>query len=151
MNRSLAARWSLLSGSGQLYLLWPSQASLYRSPIHQHPFFSLQHKPCTPLYNTHFKQWGTAFQCSASLCSLLCLLCCHSIYAIGNPPILCLTPLAASSTFFLLGSQSHAATRKGKDIDGLPISSSFLGEKLRKYWRLLNMIIFFWGEKKKRY
>ena len=42
LNRSLRAWWSLLSGWTQLYLLWPSQASLYRRPIHQHPFFSLQ-------------------------------------------------------------------------------------------------------------
>ena len=74
LNRSFRAWWSLLSGWTQLYLLWPSQASLYRRPIHQHPFFSLQ-QPAFHLSLQYIlvKQWDSAFACvSALLCSRLC-------------------------------------------------------------------------------
>ena len=91
MNRSLAARWSLLSGSGQLYLLWPSQASLYRSPIHQHPFFSLQQR-LAPTSTIHISNNGALPFNVLCFCFVVFspVLCCHSR---GKPPILCLTPL----------------------------------------------------------
>ena len=127
MNRSLKARWSLLSGSGQVYLLWPSQASLYRRPIHQHPFFSLQQRLFYPSiqHKTFLSNNGALPSSVLCFCfvEFSLVLCCHSR---GNPPILCLTPLD-----FLPPWESHAATRKGKDIDGCPISSAFLGTKCK--------------------
>ena len=69
----------------------------------------------SPLSTIHTCQtMGSAFVCvSALLCSRLC---CHSR---GKPPILCLTPLDFRPPW-----DSHAARRKGNNIDGCSISSA---------------------------
>ena len=96
LNRSLRARWSLLSGSDRLYLLWGGQASLYRRPIHQHPFFSTQHTFTHLSCATTFFSFQTMGLCVLCFCFVVfsLVLCCHSR---GRPPILCLTP---TWTFF---------------------------------------------------
>ena len=118
LNRSLRAWWSLLSGWTQLYLLWPSQASLYRRPIHQHPFFSLQ-QPAFHLSLQYIlaKQWVLPSSVFLLCCVLACVATCHSR---GKPPILCLTPLDFPPPW-----DSHAARRKGNNIVGSSISSAF--------------------------
>ena len=73
LNRSLRARWSLLSGADQLYLLWASQASLYRRPIHQHPFFLDTTLPLSAtllLFNNNGLMPCSALLCSPLLCSV---------------------------------------------------------------------------------